>query len=1694
MTSSPPDLSQLSPEQKRELLAQLLARKKQQVNGSGQSTNVVESKSVIAKFPLSFAQQRLWFIEQLQPGESTVYSIPAAIRLQGTLKIDVLQRCLSEIVARHESLRTRFILEQDDPVQILQPPQPVELPVINFEIETVQTEETIAIALAPKIKSWLADPFDLTAGNLLRCQLLRLAPDDHLLVVIVHHIVADYWSLRILMQEIAVLYSAFITELPTHLAPLPIQYGDYAVWQREQTERLNKQLTYWQEKLAYCPPLLELPTDFPRPAVQTFRGARVRFTLPSALSQQLSELAQQQQATLFMVLLSAFKVLLYRYSGQSDLCVGSTVTNRDRQEIQNLIGLFVNNLVFRTEIEPLKNFTALLNQVKATVLDGFAHQEVPFEQVVDALGLERQLSHNALFQVMFILHNTPESGVSLGDLQVSALELPHSAARFDLSLDMYETADSLTGVFEYNTDLFSANIIEQLVKHFERLLSGIAENPNQAIATIPLLTIDERQRLQQWNDTGISIPSICAQQLFEEQVEKTPDAIALTTASTPWSYAKLNQRANQIAHYLQTLGIGRGSRVAIAINRSTDLIIALLAILKTGGAYIPLDPSHPSERLSYVLSDADVSLVLESHQSFQAQHPDLEKNGEFQTIDLATLDLSDFATNNPVIVGNCEDLAYIIYTSGSTGKPKGVPIRHRSLINLLGSMTATPGIRPDDTLLAITTIAFDIATLELLLPLIVGARLTIASDETLSEPARLISQIADDNITVIQGTPATWRLLLDSDWRGDSRTLKILSGGEALELNLAKELLDCCAELWNVYGPSETTIWSSALQITPEVLAQGFVPVGAPIANTQFYVLDEQQQLVPAGVPGELYIGGQGLSPGYLNRPELTAERFVLNPFDDESEHSSPFLYRTGDRVRLDANGLLEYLGRADYQIKLRGFRIEPGEIEAALTRHPEIEQALVMLWSLDVGSDRQLVAYCQLLPEATVENPSQHLREFLRQSLPSYMIPSRFVCLERFPLTPNGKIDRKALPHPIPVESETKHALETDLQRQLAALWQEILRCGEIGLTDDFFALGGHSLLAARLMPHIASKFGLTLPLRTLFEQPRLEDLAAVIANAQNESPTTETASITRISRQEPLPLSYAQQRQWILAQLEPDSPFYNIPAAVRLEGSLSLDLLTRSLKILCDRHESLRTAFLNVDGKAQIVLQADVEIPVTVVPLPAADEAAITKHLREFAQESFALTTAPLMRVQILRLSERSSVVAMVLHHIIADAWSVGILVRELMTVYGQLLRGKTATLPVLPVQYSDYAAWQQRIVVEDQLPYWEEKLAHTPPLLPLPTDFPRPATQQFQGGSYRFELTRHQADTLQALSQAQGVTLFMVLLSAFKVLLHRYSSTTDLVVGTPVAHRPHPDLEGVVGMFVNTLVLRSDFADNPSFVTLLAQVRETVLGAFAHQDVPFEQIIDRLEIPRNWSYAPLFQVMFVWQALRPELSDVTPEIEGLDWSAMPLHNAATKFDLTLAMQETDTGISGQLEYRADLFLPGTIQALGEAFIQLLESITQQPEQPVSQLPLLPAKHREQLQIWNQTHRDFSCDRKLHELFETQAQRTSASAALVTATEILTYGELNRRAEQLAGYLQAQGVESGSRVGVCLDRTADLIVTLLAILKAGGAYVPLDPAYPVARIQDILEDAAVTLVVSESKYQELVDVAALTVNLDAL
>jgi len=1619
------------------------------------------------EMPLSFAQQRLWLVDRLEPG-SAAYNMAGALRLRGPLDRDALRASLDALVERHEALRTTFPERDGEPVQAIHPAAPVALE----ETDLGSLPETEREAEAERLASEEAQrPFDLARGPLLRAALLRLGEEDHVLCFTLHHIVGDGWSLRVLVRELSALYAALIRGEAPRLPELPVQYADYAAWQRvwPSGETLDAQLAYWRERLAGAPPLLEVPTDHPRAAGRSARAGSHRFALSPETSRGLRALSRREGATLFMTLLAGWQALLDRYAGQEDVVVGSPVAGRTRTETEGVVGFFVNLLALRGDLRGDPTWAELLGRVREVALGAYSHQDLPFERLVEELGVERSLAHTPVFQATFALQpgGGYHEGLSLGELRPEPFGTGAGDAKFDLELAVSEEGDGLRGEILYRRALFEAPTVERMAGHLETLLEAMAAEPGARFSGVSLLHGEERvQVLEAWNATAAEVPGgLCVHELFTAWAARTPDAPAVLSGSGSLTYGELERRSGALARRLRERGVGPEVRVGVYLERGPGLLVGLLGVLRAGGAYVPLDPSYPRERIAYMLEDARVPVLLTeegiasslpAHGAAVVLLRDGETDGESTPPDGAALP---------------ENAAYVIYTSGSTGRPKGVVVPHGAVVNLLAAMEREISVGPADVLLAVTPLSFDISALELFLPLVTGGAVALMDAATASDGARLRDALAERRPGVMQATPATWRMLLEAGWEG-TPGLSMLCGGEALAPDLAARLRGRGAALWNVYGPTETTIWSTAARMAEE---SGPVTVGRPLANTRVYVLDRHGLPVPPGVPGALFIGGRGVARGYLERPALTAERFVPDPFGPEPGGR---LYDTGDRARFLPDGRIEHLGRADEQVKVRGFRIEPGEVESALLGHPALRRAVVAARD-DRAGGKRLVAY--VIPAEGASPAGEELRAWLRRTLPEHLVPSAFVTLDALPLTPSGKVDRRALPEPDAVGADADSApLSTPTEEILAGIWAEVLGAGRVGAHDDFFALGGHSLLGTRVVARVRDAFGVELPLRALFEAPTVAALAARVDAARGAERSVER--IPRRAGDGPAPLSFSQQRLWFIHQLDPRSSAYNMPFGLRLRGALDVGALRRSLAEVVRRHEALRTVTVDRGGGPVQVVLPHARVPFAVLDLtglPGASRGAeAARRVAEEGRLPFDLARGPLLRVLLVRLGKEEWTLGFTMHHVVSDGWSMGVLVREVSELYAATCEGRDSVLPEPPVQYADFAVWQRAWLsgprLEAQLRYWREKLEGAPPLLDLPVDRPRGSALGVAETGKPFVLSPAATRGLRSLGRREGATLFMTLLAGWQALLWRYSGQDDLVVGTATANRTRAEVEGLIGFFVNSLALRGDLSGDPTFRELLARVRETTLGAYAHQDLPFERLVEELAPERSLAHNPLFQVMFALQNMEVgplALGDV--EMEPLDRGGL-----GAKFDLRVSLTEVGDRVEGEIVYRADLFEDSTVERMAEAFRLLLEGAVAEPDRRLGALPLLEAAERERVVArWSGTGVGASPEDCVHERFAAQAARTPGAVALVHAGRTLTYAELDRRANRLAHRLVHRGVGPDVRVAICAERSPEMVVGLLAILKAGGAYVPLDSAFPPERLAYMLSDAAVGVLLTETR-----------------
>ncbi|MBB5866510.1 non-ribosomal peptide synthase/polyketide synthase, partial [Xanthomonas sp. 3058] len=1615
--------------------------------------------------PLSFAQQRLWFLGRLDTDADLAYLMPMALRLRGVLHAAALGSALDRIVARHEILRTHVALDDDIPSQRIAPPQ------IGFALDCVDLSHASEpqIQVRRYIELETSTPFP-AERPLARGRLLRLAADDHVLLITLHHLVSDGWSMGILVQELAALYGACVEQRPDPLPPLSLQYADIAAWQRDwiRGDVLQRQRDFWVEHLHGAPTLLDLPIDHPRPPRQDYRGDALDVVLDADLTDALKACCQRHGTTVFMALIAAWGVLLSRLSGQQQVVIGTPVANRHRSEFEPLIGLFANTQALRIDLRGNPSVAELLAQVRSTALAAQEHQDLPFEQVIEALNPTRSLAHHPVFQAMFTWQNTPSGDIALPGLVAESIDAVLPTIKFDLDLSLREHDGRILGSLGYACSLFERRTIERHLAQFVLLLRGLLDADRVRVAQLPLLPAAERQIVldQVHHDLATPPEAPYVHRLFEAQVQRTPLNIALQCEADTLGYAALDARANQLAHHLIDLGVTPEDRVAVCLPRGIDLVVALLATLKAGAAYLPLDPAYPPARLQDMLVDAQPRVLL-AHQRTAAPLT-LQTDLTNVLLDSDAATWTDAPTQAPTVAAlSPQHPAYVIYTSGSTGRPKGVVISHGALMHFLAALQAQLPLSPEDRLLAVTTVCFDIAGLELFAPLVNGACVLIASEQTIQDPSDWVQRLEQHAVSVLQATPAFWQMLLDAGWHSRPG-LRMLCGGEALSQDLAQRLRAGGGQLWNLYGPTEATIWASLHPVLGDEPGS-VVPLGRPLAETRMRLLDAHAQLVPLGARGELFIAGPQLARGYLGRPDLTAERFLPDPF---AAQPGQRMYKTGDLARWRADGVLDFLGRNDDQVKLRGFRIELGEIAAALRACDDVREAVVVIRQ-DHPGDTRLVAY--VVGDADALGPDR-LRHQLALRLPDYMVPAAYVPLEALPLTANGKLDRNALPAPDhqALETEAYEAPRPGLEQRLAVLWAELLGVERVGRNDSFFALGGHSLLATQLSGRVRAALGREVPLATLFDQPRLSAFAQAVAQATS----SVLPPIMPVPRTSQLPLSFAQQRLWFLDQLDAGaSAAYLMPTAVRLLGALNREALCAALDRLVARHEALRT-HVGFDGDMleQRIASAQIGFALEIIaPVDGADpERVIAHHAALEASLPFDVTRGPLLRGRLVCLGADDHVVFVTLHHMICDGWSMRQLIAELRTLYSAFSQGLADPLPALPIQYADYAVWQRCWITDQTLQrqrqFWVNHLHGAPTLLDLPTDRPRPATQDYCGDTLEFALDASLSEALRAMSLDHGTTLFMTMLAAWASVLARWSNQSSVVIGTPIANRPRSELEPLIGLFANTQALHVDVGDNPTVAELLAQVRRTALAAQEHQDLPFEQVIEALNPPRNLGHHPLFQVMLTWDAQRAmDLS--WPHLQTQD-----IHQASAtiKFDLHLSLQDTDAGICGGLSYATALFDRATMARQLEQFVTLLHGMVAEQSIRVGALPLLPASERAQLQTFNTTDAELDGSGYLHRAIEAQARRTPQAIALVEENIALSYAELDMRANQLAHHLIDLGVTPEDRVAVCLPRGIDLVVALLAVLKAGAAYLPLDSDVPAARLDGMLADARPGLLIA--------------------
>ncbi|WP_279576437.1 non-ribosomal peptide synthase/polyketide synthase [Actinomadura nitritigenes] len=1631
--------------------------------------------------PLSFGQQRLWFLHRLDPG-SAEYNVPLTLRFTGPLDTGALRAALGALVERHEPLRTRLVEDADGVArQVIDPPGGFALDVLDLGAESDPLERARELAEADA-----GTPFDLAAATPFRGRLMRLGEADHVLCLVLHHVVSDEWSAGILMRELRLLYEACTRGEPSPLPPLPVQFADYAVWQRERLRDgvLEDQLAYWRGRLSGAP-VLELPTDRPHPAVASTAGALAEFEVPAPVAAGLRDVAKAAGASMFMTTLAAFAVVLGRFAGQDDVVVGAPAAGRPVAETEGLVGFFVNTLVLRTDLSDDPEFRELVGRVRRTALDAQAHQDVPFEQLVEALRPRRDRSRTPLFQVFFdyavaaAQEGAGEVGAGeVGELRIGELEVAAGQAKFELALALAEGEPDggLHGSIEYRTDLFAPATIRRFADHLTALLTAVAADSGRRLSRLPSLPPAERRLVMEtWNGTDRPLPASGVHELVAARAAERPAHPAVVFGDRSLSYGDLDQRADRLAHHLRALGVGPDVVVGICPERGPDMAVALLAVWKAGGAYLPLDPDQPPERLAFMLTDSRAALLvghranLERLRSATPSVPCrvVALDGPATAAAMATRQAGP-----PPDRAHPDRLAYVIYTSGSTGRPKGVWLTHRGLANVIAWRQRCFRLRPGDRMLQRTPLGADVASGEIFWPLAAGAQVVVPAGN-LTNVDHLAETVRAEGISVLEVVPALLHHLVRHPAFISATALRlVISGGEALPaddvalLHTAHRMV----VVENIYGPTEASIDVASFWCHRPVRAQGHLPIGQPVDNTRLYVLDRALNPVPIGVVGDLLVAGEGLARGYAGRPDLTAERFVADPFADRGSR----MYRTGDRARWRADGQLEFVGRDDDQVKVRGFRVEPGEVEAALRAHPGVAAAAVTAFG--EGGDRRLAAF--VVPAGPDSPGPDELREFLVPRLPGHLVPAVFAELAELPLAPSGKVDRTALPDPMDVgrDTDVSHLPpRTPTEELLAGIWAEVLGVPRVGAADDFFKRGGHSLLATRVASRCRTAFGIELPLAAIFEHPTLAGLAETVDSAVRA--VAAPPVLPRERADDPPPLSFGQQRLWFLDQLEPGSLEYNIPIALRLAGALDVPALSAALDTVVERHEVLRTRLVaDADGVPRQVVDAPAGFGLETVdltaerdPLRAAEALAAAD-----AATPFDMAAGPLFRGRLLRLGPGDHALVMCLHHVVADEWSAELLQGELAVLYEAYRRGEPSPLPPLPVQYADFAVWQREWlrgeVLEEQLGYWRDRLADAA-VLELPTDRPRPAVRSTAGDVVRFAVPEPLAERLRALARDTGATMFMVLLAAYQTVLGSFSAQDDIVVGTPIAGRNRAETEGLIGFFINTLVMRGDLSGDPTFAELVGRVRRAALGAYAHQDVPFERLVEALRPERDRSRHPLFQVLFNYEAAA---AGASPERDGeLDTAPLgPPGATFAKFDLRLILAEED-GLVGAVEFSTDLFDRPTAERLVRQLKVLLGAVAEDPHRPLSELPALDARERRRVVTeWNDTAQPVPAG-AVHELVSAVAAREPAAIAVVSGGETVSYGELETRANRLAHHLRGIGVGRETVVGLCLPPGAGLVVAVLAVWKAGGAHLQLDRDLPAERLAHALSDSRAAVVV---------------------
>lgn len=1648
--------------------------------------------------PLSYAQEGLWLLEQMEPG-LWAYNMPCAWRMEGFLDIDALKFAFEQIIKRHEILRTIFVTnDEGEPEQLIQDEITLEIgwkDVSNFtqdEISNIYCEEQ-------------RKPYNLEKGPLFRIKLLQASPDEHILMIFIHHIIFDGSSYDILYKELEIFYKSYQEKTPVLLNDLPVQYSDYAICQKKHIEEghYEKELEFWK-KLIGSSSKFSFPIDYARPSSHTYEGKYLSFSLNPETSHKLYDLAILLDTSLYTLLISIFNVLLFYHSKSTNVSCGAIVSGRTQSQVINLIGYFVNLVFLKSDIDLSESFRELVAKNKDMILNAFENQGLPFKKLIEELKIEREINKHTLFQMLFNHLNADFFKLQLSDLKIKPYCEGYNIARYDLIFETLEESGNIKGIVYYNTNLFKAETISYLINLFLNICNAVATSPDIAINEISS-TLDTKHELindyplsaekfdkliNLWNQTQVDIPlDETIQQLFEKQVTKAPNSIATISSDQHLTYQELNIKANQLANYLRDIGVKPDSLVAISVERSIDMIVGILGILKAGGAYVPVDPGYPKERLQYILFDTHASILLtQSHlisqfNEYKGLIIQLDNDWEKYMVNQES--------NNPRPLATSKNLAYVIYTSGSTGKPKGVMVEHLSLVNHMLWMKNTFEFNNDDRILQKTSFSFDASIWEIFMPLISGGVLVFAQQNAHRDANLLVQDIQNFNITTVQLVPSFLNLILHENKLLQCIGLRqVFVGGERLTKELVENFnRQLKVPLYNLYGPTEATIdatfWDCSSGISLET-----IPIGKPIWNIFLYILDASHNPVPVGVVGELYISGLGLARGYLNHPELTAERFIKNPFAKDGEQGiNARLYRTGDLCEWLSDGNVKYIGRVDYQIKLRGFRIELSEIESAINTYTGVKQSVVVLNEKD---DKQcLVAYyvCKNIISFN------QLYTYLSKILPEYMIPVYFVHMNSFPLTVNGKVDRSALPAPEinQLTNENEYVPpRNEIECKIQQIWQEILKISNIGMNENFFRLGGHSLLAAKIIARVRKVYDIDLPVKIIFEAQTIEsfsDRLSVLIDQGNN----KVKKIKKITREIVHAASYAQGRLWFLEQYQPGNIAYNLGLAFLLSGELNLGSLKKSFELLIKRNESLRTTFkIGIDGNLVQVIKEDIEILFNLHSKTNTDLTNIEQVLLNKLNEPFDLEKGPLFRISVFNLAPNENILAIFMHHIITDKWSVDLMLKELMICYSSFIENKTPLLVDLQYQYVDYTEWQRKgfinEFINEQINYWKNILSGELPILNLPYDFPRPLQQTFNGDIFQLLIDSSTISAMKKIAANENTSFNSVIFSIFILFLYRYSNQEDILLGSPIANR-HPETESIIGFFVNTVVFRSDLSGNPTFIELVHRTKKLIFDVYSNQDVPFEKLVEELQVSRDLSRSPLFQVMFALQNI--ELVDFA--LPNVKTKHITINPKTSKFDLNLMCEElVDGGLNCLFEYNTDLFKKDTIVRMANNFLTLINNILKNPNNIINTYPLVSSEEMGKIVLWNNTQTEYPLIKYLHEKLGSVAAKYSDEMAVISSHGDLRYEELEFISNNIAFKLQKLAVKPNQLIAIVMEKGWEQVVAAFGILKAGAAYLPININEPAMRLNQLLNQGEVKIVLTQKKYASLFDQERITLVID--